>query len=610
MKFTAIIIVIFVSLFLSSMFGTPQSPAGGPGALPAGSNPGTSGSTAAGMATAQIVATVSGTVSSPATYGSLITFGTIYGLPAGGVVPANSTELVDSSGATIDCLNVVSAVSSSGTLQALVVRLLGNATQGPFDLAGQAGNSSFTVKQAGISSIPSGQGSAIFVYPRSQSPGGTVIIYGSDFIANQSLGYPVVGNQSYPGTQATATDSNGAFHTSFQLSDMSAGEYTVRMSGAIRTTANLTVVPYVSLMPAFGHVGQKIIASLSGFTPGAQVNVAFGKGHSNSARASGDGKAVLILDVPSLSYGAHVVYANSTGFSTETQFVLNSSTVVLSEYGASPGTHLTAYAQGFEARLPIHLEYNGKTLGQSSMSGTNGTAAFDFVVPAMTAGQYTLQAAGPTGRISNLTTLTVRPTIVPSTGSVYVGESVQLTGGYYYPSSTVHVYVGSLLVPGTFQSGPNGTVHINLTIPAVPGGNTVLGAHDAEGNNATVFSMTILPSISIGSTSAASGSTVRVRGTGFVPGSTLTLLWNGQPMAVVSNVTANGTFVASVPVPHGTPGSYLVTVQNSTAPGIVFNLTGKTGFTELLPAIILPLATAVVVSSYLFVKFRVRKPGH
>lgn len=609
MKFTAIILLIIVSLLLLSAYSY-SAPGSSSTLVPAaGGTAKSTGPQATQMASRQILATVSQIVSSPATYGSFITFGTIAGLTAGDAVAANSTAVVDSSGATIGCSNSAYAVSSSGMLSGLEVRLLGNASAGPFDLVGQAGNSSFTVDQAGISSIPSSLGSSIFVFPLSQSPGGTVNIYGADFAANQSVGYPVVGNQTYPGVQGGGADVNGAFHVSFQLSDMSAGQYTVRMSGAIRTTANLTVVPFMSLIPSFGHVGQKIIASLSGFTPDASINVTFAAGHSNSARASSEGKAVLVLNVPALSHGAHVVYANSSGFSSEAQFTLNSSSIVLSAYGASPGTRLSVYAQGFAGGTNVHLNYNGKNSGQGIKSGSNGTASFSFIVPEMTGGRYTMQAVGPAGIVSNITTLTVRPTLLPSSESVYVGETLRLTGSYYYPSSTVHVYVGSVLIGGSFESGSNGTLDVSVTVPAVPGGLAMLGAHDAEGNNATLFSLNILPRITMSTLTASSGSSIRVSGTGFDPGSSLTLLWNGQPVARVNNVSANGTFGSTISVPSDSPGSYLVTVQNSTAPGIVFDLTGQTGFAVLLPAIILPLATAVVAASYLFVKFRVRKPG-
>jgi hypothetical protein len=186
---------------------------------------------------------------------------------------------------------------------------------------------------------------------------------------------------------------------------------------------------------------------------------------------------------------------------------------------------------------------------------------------------------------------------------------VHISGSYFYPSTGVEVYVGGMLLPESGRSGGNGTFTANITIPALPGGPVALGAYDLEGNNATAYMLNILPEIHLSSLSGNSGSAIAITGYGFVPGSGITVLWNGQQMHTSSYVAKNGTFTASMTLPQGIPGTYIISIENSTAAPVVFSLVQYTSFAEIFPAIILPLVTAVGASVYLFRKFRVGRQG-
>ncbi len=552
-------------------------------------------------------ATVSQVVTSPATYGSIIQFSDVKGLPAGSVVGTNTTALTDSLGAVIKCSNQAYTVSSNGSISSFSLSLLGNASEGPFTLDGTTDTASFRIPDAGIASVPSGKGSAIFVSPGIQSTSGSISVYGSDFLQSQNVGYPVVGNQSYANAGNEVADSNGAFHLEFQLDSLPAGNYTVRMSGAIQVTTALTVVPGFQLIPGSGHVGQSVIASLSGFAPGSTVTVSWGSSYVKSARTSTQGGAIIVIDVPALSFGPHTVYANSSAFSSEATFMLNASSIILSSYGAVPGSTVNVYAEGFHAMTGVHLIYEGRALGQPVETADNGTAILPFNVPEMTAGTYRIHASSSDGMSSNETTFTVKPTILSSKENVYVGSHIEISGRFYYPSTSIKIYIGSILIPGTFKSSSNGTFYTNITVPAVPGGRIAIGAYDTEGNNASVFTMQVMPRLYISSDTGSSGSKLLLGGNGFAPGSMLTVMWNGEPVAYGVNVAANGTFSTMLTVPDGIPGSYLISVGNSTAAPLVFNLAQYTGFSEFLPAILLPLVTAVVAALYLFGRFRVRR---
>lgn len=552
--------------------------------------------------------TEAGVVSSPATFGTAIVFQAIHGLSPGAVVGNNTTGIIDSAGAYISCTNQQYVASANGTLNSFGVVVLGNASAGPFTLEGESGSELFQVVDAGIASVSTAGSGLLFIYPPIQSTTGMVTVFGADFQQSRNLGYPIVGNQSFTSAGPAVSDANGAFALEFQLSGMPYGTYTVRMSGAIQDTAALVIAPALQLIPNSGHVGQKIVAKLTGFASGATVEVSWGNGEIMSARASTEGMAVVIVQVPGLSFGTHVIYANSSGLTAETDFTLNTSSVILSKYGASPGSTIYAYAEGFAPSAVVHLLYQGKVSGNGERTHTNGTAVIPFVVPEMTAGSYSVQAASASGMMSNATVFVVKPTIVSTAESVHVGSSVQISGRFYYPLTAIKVYVGKMIVPAAFKSNENGTFYANITIPAVPGGPVALGAYDLEGNNATLFMLNIMPEIYLNTNSGGTGSMVTITGYGFGAGEEVSILWNGIPVQGASTVGANGTFTAALMVPPGVPGTYLISVANSTAEPVVFDLVQYTGFGELFPAILLPLVTAIGISLYLFRKFRVKRP--
>ena len=607
MRRTATALIAALVLLLPGAFFLQQAPQGaqvapnpGHGRLPPAIN--------AQPAGQLLNVTEAGLVSSPATYGTEIVFDTIHGLLPGTAIGNNTTGITDSAGSYISCSNQQYVVSANGTVSALGVRILGNASAGPFTLEGTAGSELFQVRYAGIASDSATASGQLFIYPSMQSATGEVTVFGADFQQYQKVGYPIVGNQSFASAGQAVSDANGAFTFKFQLSDMPSGTYIVRMSGAIQATVPLVISPALQLIPDSGHVGQSVVAKLTGFASQATVAVSWGSGKAMSARASVSGTAMVIVRVPGLSYGPHIVYANSSGLGAETTFTLNTSSVVLSKYGASPGSTVYAYAEGFAPSAEVHLLYQGRVSGVAERTLGNGTAVIPFVVPEMTAGTYSMQASSTDGMLSNVTFFVVKPTIMSSAESLHVGAAVQISGRFYYPLTGIKVYVGNTIVPDTFKSNENGTFYANITIPAVPGGIVALGAYDLEGNNATLFMLNIMPEIYLNTHSGSAGSKVTVTGYGFTAGKDVTILWNGNPIQAASSVGANGTFTATLAVPSGVPGTYLVSIANSTAEPIVFNLVQYTGFETVLPAILLPLVTAIGISLYIFRKFRVRRP--
>ena len=607
MRRTATALIAALVLLLPGAFFLQQAPQGaqvapnpGHGRLPPAIN--------AQPAGQLLNVTEAGLVSSPATYGTEIVFDTIHGLLPGTAIGNNTTGITDSAGSYISCSNQQYVVSANGTVSALGVRILGNASAGPFTLEGTAGSELFQVRYAGIASDSATASGQLFIYPSMQSATGEVTVFGADFQQYQKVGYPIVGNQSFASGGQAVSDVNGAFTFKFQLSDMPSGTYIVRMSGAIQATVPLVISPALQLIPDSGHVGQSVVAKLTGFASQATVAVSWGSGKAMSARASVSGTAMVIVRVPGLSYGPHIVYANSSGLGAETTFTLNTSSVVLSKYGASPGSTVYAYAEGFAPSAEVHLLYQGRVSGVAERTLGNGTAVIPFVVPEMTAGTYSMQASSTDGMLSNVTFFVVKPTIMSSAESLHVGAAVQISGRFYYPLTGIKVYVGNTIVPDTFKSNENGTFYANITIPAVPGGIVALGAYDLEGNNATLFMLNIMPEIYLNTHSGSAGSKVTVTGYGFTAGKDVTILWNGNPIQAASSVGANGTFTATLAVPSGVPGTYLVSIANSTAEPIVFNLVQYTGFETVLPAILLPLVTAIGISLYIFRKFRVRRP--
>ncbi|MDH2905241.1 MAG: hypothetical protein PXX82_02660, partial [Methanomassiliicoccales archaeon] len=106
--------------------------------------------------------------------------------------------------------------------------------------------------------------------------------------------------------------------------------------------------------------------------------------------------------------------------------------------------------------------------------------------------------------------------------------------------------------------------------------------------------------------SGFAGQGIVITGNGFHSGRNLAFLWDGNNTGRTAVTNGSGSFSTVFVVPSAVPGSYILSVNNSSAGQIIFTVVQKLPWTDYLPAIILPLVTGVVASIYLRRRIRNR----
>lgn len=168
----------------------------------------------------------------------------------------------------------------------------------------------------------------------------------------------------------------------------------------------------------------------------------------------------------------------------------------------------------------------------------------------------------------------------PTSGPV--GSTVTITGTGFAPNIPVAIKFDNVLVatdPATVTTNNNGEFTARITVP-----NTPPGAHTISANvvskQFTVEPINENPGISISPTSGPVGTTVDITGTSFAPTSTITIEFDGTPVATnPSTVTSTpgGFFTATFNVPPSSNGDHTVkATQGSNSASNTFTVTSST----------------------------------
>src|SRR5919202_3119096 len=212
------------------------------------------------------------------------------------------------------------------------------------------------------------------------------------------------------------------------------------------------------------------------------------------------------------------------------------------------------------------------------------------MAPATALGQAT--GATPTPTVPANTTPTATPQAGPalslSPTSGLPGSNVTANGSGFAPGETVDVSFNGQAV-GTPAVNNGGTFSLAFTVPNTPPGQYGVLAKGRTSGTTASTSSTINQgpaALTFDPAQAAPGASITVTGTGFKPGETVTLSFNG-PTVGTETADTNGkvTFTFTVPATLA-PGQYGVTATGQTS-GFVVNST------YTLVAGATPVATAV-----------------
>ncbi len=366
------------------------------------------------------------------------------------------------------------------------------------------------------------------------------------------------------------------------------------------STAQLIILPNISISPTSGGAGTPITVTGTGFTSSSSANVTYSYKYDGASKlttvtktgiaTNSTGGFIYTFNAPEMALndtgtplhtgsvsivGNDTTTLKATGTQTFTEnarelitfaptstsgtsknLVVSSdnyndttSNILAPVYIKEPVNIIGNY---FDPSSTLTFTYNGISLGTAT---TNSTGYFNatFTIPIVAGGRYYLNITDPLATIGLYTatteTLVVTPTNVQPTGSIAIN-------GYGFPSSDsvsviwVHV-VNNPAKTASIQSisntsiSSNGEFSASFTIPLLtPGGTASVGANltgtsFAYTNTYTFTNITIVPMMEITPSTGAVGTTVNATGYGLNAGTGTSSFNSGKTVLSLGHVAGD-----------------------------------------------------------------------
>lgn len=420
------------------------------------------------------------------------------------------------------------------------------------------------------------------------SGGGTVTITGAGFVPGTTVsigGIAATGVNISSATSLTATIP--AYFSGNLAADVSINNGFSNATLSAGFTYQGENPSLVSITPATGTMSGGTLVTVTGthFIPGTTLNI----GTIAAENINIMNSTTLTATIPSYVSGAmikDVVLNNGVGSaSLSSGFAYTASTPSIDTITPSTGSVsgnilINITGSGFTPNTTVSIGgvwSTGVTINSASSLSVlvpaylSGALAADVVVnngasTATLGGGFTYQAALPT--ITNIS---------PNSGSIAGGSTLTLTGTNFTPATNVSI--GGIAATGIQVNSAN---NLTLITPAYLSGamlkNIVLGNEAGNLSITGGFTYTaIAPSIfaiSPNSGSVTGNNIVTITGTGFVPGTTLSIGGRAASNITISNATSltarvpsylTGPLTANVLVSNGVGSATLNTAYTYTA---------------------------------------------
>ena len=251
-------------------------------------------------------------------------------------------------------------------------------------------------------------------------------------------------------------DDAGRASRNYTIPAMAAGTYQVVASNSLKTvTANVKVLPKLTVSPNSGPVGTTVTIKLRGFQKSESVKITMATGGSTATlgtvtTSSGGGSADLTVAIPASTKGTHKVTATGNkGSSTSTNYATGATaTISDATLGATQKGSITI--RGFASSETVRIRWDsqgGQELGSVTTSST-GSASIQVALPAgLTNGTHYFWVISSSGIKIRLTISvsgvaeegsepTSTPTAVPSQTAVPSATATQQPDATLAPTET------------------------------------------------------------------------------------------------------------------------------------------------------------------------------
>ena len=353
------------------------------------------------------------------------------------------------------------------------------------------------------------------------------------------------------------------------------GQYNIRVaSNRGNFSLLLQIFPVIELSSTSGYVDDTLLVSGAGFRSNITVNVYFN--NSNVVATSTNAYGMLnpvSFEVPAVRGQSYNIYANDGAVSSPTVVFIVNPHLTASLLQGAAGDQVKLEGTGFDDNSGITIFWDNQLMSASGIfSDGAGSFTTNVIVPASTRGNHTLRARD-NGSGTDVVSFLVNPRIVISPNSGTSGSIVTITGNGFRSNAPVNIaYNGTTLStqPTIITTDSAGSFSASFAVPSILAGNYVIRVSDGL-YSATVNFM-VASKIELSTSTGSVGTEVLVNGTGFTPGSRITLSYDNQTVITVT-ADIDGSFSVSFSVPASRAGQHDVTARDLTTQGVTASAT-------------------------------------
>ena len=414
--------------------------------------------------------------------------------------------------------------------------------------------------------------------PASASVNATIAISGTGFGSDAAVSVSWAGGVACPGLLANVL---GAFSCSYQIPAIYTGSYVVTAADNMShtATADLSIVPLLTIGPTSGPVGTSIAISGSGFSPNSAVTVVWTDGLVCSKTTTAAGGFACTYVIPPIAepprdvIGYTFTAADASSHNATATFRVVAHLTESPTFGP-PGTVVTLVGSGYAANTIVKANWSG--LGSpvcSAKSSSTGGVSCSFAVPAVPAAAYTVQMSA--GQTVPQLSFTVTPLLTVSPNRGPVGTSVTLQGAGFVSEGTVTVTLGGTTAC-SLPTLATGSFSCTFRVPAIPYGIHSFQGADGVGDSASA-TFTVLPQLALSPMSGPVGTQVTFNGSGYPANAGVTVTWASGAICSATT-TGTGSFSCAAAMPAATVGPHAFTAKNDSSSSASANFTVTPGF--------------------------------
>lgn len=399
----------------------------------------------------------------------------------------------------------------------------------------------------------------------------------------------------------------GSRSLTFNAPEAKKGAHTVYLTDSTFTEkarAPFTVNPSVKIDLGQGPVGTKVTLYGYGFDPTQPIQVKFNDTvvSSTSPTISTKGSWEFSYTIPPTPAGGYAfdiglkaspnVILLSKSFTVTPQITVTDANPNDGIYSGTVGQTIEINGTGFKSKEQgIQVTFGGQVVNINSpvVADENGSWQAAIAVPPVQRGTYAIGASGELTRARDVPPVDfiVGAGILLQPTSVYVGDTISVTGGGFAPGETgIKVYFGGSVVSTTaITADKDGTWESSFILGASTyGANSVSASGDVT-QPAVTNTVNVQAKITgLSPNHGAPGDSVSLTGNGFHGSQKLTVTVGGVAASEQPNSQTNGNVAISFHVPKGsTTGkqTLVVTDAGGASASIDFTVDAKTLATPL-----------------------------